>query len=71
MIEIELITNFSPGKTFKEAFADSEKVDKDDLTYQVLSFDDLIKSKINTGRAKDKLDVEELHRMRLQKGDNS
>ena len=66
-IEIELITNFNPGKSFDEAFKDSDEVLRDDLTYHILSFEDLIKSKINTGRAKDQLDIEELHRIRLQK----
>ncbi len=68
LIEIELITNFNPGKSFREAYADSEIVHRDGIIYHILSFQDLISSKINTGRAKDRLDVEELHRIRLQKG---
>jgi hypothetical protein len=68
LIEIELITNFNPGKSFHEAYADSEIVHRDGIIYYILSFQDLISSKINTGRAKDRLDVEELHRIRLQKG---
>ncbi len=67
VIEIELITNFNPGKTFEDAYQDSEHVQIEELGYNILSFDDLIKSKITTGRAKDKLDIEELHRIRLNK----
>jgi len=37
----------------------------------VLSFADLIQSKITSDRPKDKLDVEELHRIQLQKRNNS
>ena len=67
VFDLELITNFNPGKTFNEAFKDSVLIEKDDLSYFVLSFSDLIKSKITSDRPKDKLDVEELHRIQLEK----
>jgi hypothetical protein len=64
VFELELITRFNPGKSFDEAYAGSEVVDRDGLKYNVLSFNDLIQSKITSERSKDKLDVEELHRIR-------
>ena len=68
IMELELITNFNPGKTFLEALADSQVVEKDDFRYHILSFNDLIQSKISSTRPKDKLDIEELHRIKLNKG---
>src|SRR5690554_4930765 len=66
-LEIELITNFSVNKTFEEALRDSEKVQtKDEVGYfnwNVLSLEDLITSKIKSGRNKDYLDVQELKKI--------
>ena len=63
-LELELITSFNPGKTFEEAYADSVQVKgKNIRKYQVLSFDDLIASKIKSARPKDLLDVQELKRI--------
>ena len=66
-LEIELITSFNPGKTFEESFnasvefiVDGQKLYK----WNIISFDDLIKSKIKSGRPKDLLDVKELQRIR-------
>jgi hypothetical protein len=67
IMELELITNFNPGKTFNEAFDDSQLIERDNFYYQVLSFNDLIQSKISSARPKDQLDIEELHRIRLDK----
>jgi predicted nucleotidyltransferase len=67
VFELELITNFNPGKSFNEALSDSIKVEKDGLNYHVLSFNDLINSKISSPRPKDKLDIEELQRIRTKK----
>jgi hypothetical protein len=66
VFELELITNFNPGKSFNEALSDSIKVEKDGLNYHVLSFNDLINSKISSPRPKDKLDIEELQRIRTK-----
>lgn len=66
-INLELITNFSINKSFDEALKDSElaKVDdKEFLKWNVLSFDDLITSKIKAGRPKDLLDIQELKRLK-------
>lgn len=67
VFDLELITNFNPGKTFEDAYSESELVDKDELKYHVLNFRDLIQSKISSPRVKDKLDVEELQKIRLKK----
>jgi len=67
VFELELITNFNPGKSFDEALSTSKKVEKDGLNYHVLSFNDLIQSKITSPRPKDKLDVAELQRIRMKK----
>jgi predicted nucleotidyltransferase component of viral defense system len=63
--ELELITAFNPGKTFDEAFADAVEVNIKGMPlvrYRVLSFDDLIESKLRAMRPKDLLDVQELKR---------
>ncbi|MGM0622115.1 MAG: DUF6036 family nucleotidyltransferase [Bacteroidota bacterium] len=67
VFELELITQFNPGKSFEEAFSDSETVEKEGLKYHVINFNDLIQSKITSPRPKDKLDVEELQRIRTNK----
>ncbi len=67
VFELELITRFNPGKSFEEAFSDSEGVEKDGLKYHVINFNDLIQSKIASPRPKDKLDVEELQRIKMNK----
>ena len=67
LFEMELITNFNPGKTFTEAFNQSILFEKGDLKYRILSFNDLINSKIVSDRAKDKLDIEELQRIKINR----
>ncbi len=62
-LNLELITNFSINKTFKEAFNQSEEViikKQELLKWNVLSLDDLITSKIKAGRPKDYLDIQQL-----------
>lgn len=63
-LNLELITNFSVNKSFQDAYAAAEEVvvTENDLVirWQVLSLDDLIKSKIKAGRPKDLLDIQEL-----------
>ena len=70
VFEIELITNFNPGKNFAQAFRDSVLVKKEGFNYHVLEFNDLIKSKIASERTKDKLDVEELQKIKLRRKNN-
>ena len=67
VFELELLTHFNPGKSFSESLKESEIVKKDDLHYNVLSFNDLINSKISSDRIKDKLDIDELHKIKLNK----
>ncbi|QGY43788.1 hypothetical protein GM418_08985 [Maribellus comscasis] len=64
VFELELITKFDPGRSFEEAYVESQEVDKNGMKYRVLNFDDLIRSKITSERAKDKLDIQELQRIR-------
>lgn len=59
-LELELITKFNPGKTFEQALADSVtfSIGGNELKrINVLSFDDLINSKIKSGREQDLRDV--------------
>jgi hypothetical protein len=64
--EIELITRFNPGCTFDEAWSRSEFGEIGGVPiarYRVLSFADLIDSKLRSARPKDLLDVHELRRI--------
>jgi len=66
-LEVELITRFNPGKSFEQAFSESVEfivAGQKFLKWNILSFDDLILSKIKSGRPKDLLDVQELNRIR-------
>ncbi len=65
-LNLELITRFSISKSFDEAHADSVLAtvnDKNVFKWNVLSFEDLIDSKIRASRNKDLLDVQELKRI--------
>ncbi|NCP46012.1 MAG: hypothetical protein GW818_06230, partial [Flavobacteriales bacterium] len=65
-LNLELITRFSINKAFEEAYADSEKVEINGeklLRWNVLSFNDLITSKIKAGRPKDLLDIQQLKQL--------
>ena len=62
-LDLELITNFSVNKSFDEAYKDSEKVtvkNNDFLSWNVLSLEDLITSKVKASRPKDLLDIQQL-----------
>ncbi len=66
-MEIELNTRFNPGKSFDDAYADSEITHIESVEvakYRVLSYDDLISSKVRSKRPKDLLDIRELKRIR-------
>ena len=68
---LELITKFSSTKTFDETYADSELAEINDeeiLSWRVISYDDLIDSKIKAKRPKDLLDIQQLQEI---KKDNS
>ena len=69
-LNLELITNFSVNKPFGDAYNDSEKVvvnDKPFLRWNVLSFEDLITSKIKANRPKDLLDIQQLREIKNKK----
>lgn len=66
-LNIELITRFSVNKSFDQAFEDSviAKIEGETehfevITWNVLSLEDLITSKIKSGRPKDLLDIQQL-----------
>lgn len=66
-LEVEVITFLKPGYTFEEAWARAVQVELMGLPvmlYRILSYDDLIASKIRSGRPKDHLDIQELTRRR-------
>jgi hypothetical protein len=66
-LNLELITNFSVNKSFEQAYNDSEKVvinEKNFLRWNVLSFEDLITSKIKANRPKDLLDIQQLREIK-------
>ncbi len=66
-IDIELITRFSVNKSFEEAFTESEVVEFNEnqkiYRWRVLSLEDLILSKVKSGRPKDLLDIQELKKI--------
>lgn len=65
-LNLELITKFDVNKTFDEAFKDSIEAQIEGnslLKWNVLSLDDLITSKIKSGRNKDLLDIKELQKI--------
>lgn len=68
IFELELITHFNPGKSFYESLKENELVQKEDSHYNVLSFNNLINSKISSTLSKDKLDIEKLNRIKLNRG---
>lgn len=65
-IDLELITRFDVNKSFEEAYSDSKEVVIGELSvfkYNILSLEDLITSKVKSGRPKDLLDIMELKRI--------
>jgi len=65
-LEIELITRFNPGCSFEQAFDKSIEYNvkgQKIMKWNIISFEDLINSKIKAGRAKDLLDIKELQRI--------
>lgn len=67
--EIELIMKFNPGKSFDATYESAEKTSFPNFpntVYRVINFDDLITSKVKSGRPKDLLDIHELKRLKEQ-----
>lgn len=71
VVDLELITRFNPGKSFEQAYIDSVAVSIDGLElkrYHVISFEDLINSKIKSGREQDLRDVYMLQEIKKMEG---
>lgn len=71
VVDLELITRFNPGKSFEQAYNDSVAVSIDGLElkmYHVISFEDLINSKIKSGREQDLRDVYMLQEIKKMEG---
>lgn len=69
-LEMELIVNFDPGKPFRDAFADSVEFftgGDEKYKWNIISYDDLVNSKIKSGRPRDWNDVQEYKRLRKRK----
>lgn len=67
---LELISRFNPNKSFDEAWKVAIETEIEGhriARYKVLGFQDLINSKIKSGRPKDLLDIQELQRIRDKK----
>jgi hypothetical protein len=66
-LNLELITRFSVNKSFDEIYnnADISIIEKQGkkIKVKVMSYDDLIMSKIKSNRPKDLLDIQELERI--------
>lgn len=65
-LDLELITNFSVNKSFDEAYRNAETVIVNDnpfLRWNILSYEDLITSKIKANRPKDLLDIQQLRQI--------
>lgn len=60
-VRLEILTSIS-GVTFAESYARRIEVSLDDLTVSFISFADLIKNKLATGRGKDLVDAEALQK---------
>lgn len=66
-LNLELITRFSVNKSFDQAYEDAELVEVEGtkvMKWRVLSYEDLITSKIKSGRPKDILDILELKKIK-------
>lgn len=66
-LDLELITRFSIGKSFDEAYSESivtKTKGESLLKWNVISYEDLITSKIKSGRPKDLLDIQQLESTR-------
>jgi predicted nucleotidyltransferase component of viral defense system len=65
-LDLELITNFSVNKSFDEAYRNAETVIVNDnpfLKWNILSYEDLITSKIKANRPKDLFDIQQLRQI--------
>lgn len=73
-LDLELITNFSVNKSFDDAYNDSEKIIVNNnpfLRWNILSYEDLITSKIKANRPKDLIDIQQLRQIKGTSETNS
>ena len=73
-IDLELITKFSSDITFEEAYNRSTVAvveGKNFLQWNVLSYEDLIDSKIKARRPKDLLDISQLQKIKEEQKNNT
>lgn len=61
--KIQVLTGID-GVSFNEAYRNRIDVDLDGLTVPVIGIDDLLKNKEAAGRSKDRIDLEELRRIK-------
>ncbi len=69
-LNLELITRFSSSKSFEQAYKDSIPAEVEGtkfLKWKVLSYKDLIDSKIKANRSKDLLDIQQLQEINKDK----
>ena len=69
-LDLELITKFSVGKSFDQAYNESSvdfKKGEKLLKWNILNYEDLIASKIKSQRTKDLLDVKKLKQLKENK----
>ena len=69
-LNLELITKFSTTKTFDQVYSNCEKIEikgEKVLKWRVLSYNDLIDSKLSARRPKDLLDIEQLEKIKNTK----
>lgn len=58
-LRIDLLTNID-GVTFNECFSNRKEIEIDGISVSFIGYNDLIKNKLKTGRAKDLDDIENL-----------
>lgn len=60
--KIQVLTGID-GVSFKECYAKKVELEIDGLTLKVIGMDELLKNKAASGRAKDRIDLEELRKL--------
>ena len=66
-LKIQVLTGVD-GIQFEEAFLNRVFLEDDGLSIPIISYEDLLKSKEASGRGRDKIDLEELKKIRGESG---
>ena len=66
-LKIQILTGVD-GIQFEEAFLNRVFLEDDGLSIPIISYEDLLKSKEASGRGRDKIDLEELKKIRGESG---